>query len=80
MRQDQWNSEAKFFDQRAAEHEVAIAPIDPLAWRRYSSPRLRRRFARELRLRQLGSLRGKRILDVGCGAGTDSVQLALSGR
>ncbi|MFI5289590.1 MAG: methyltransferase domain-containing protein [Polyangia bacterium] len=79
MRQEHWGSEAEFFDQVAVEHGALLAPIDPLAWRRYSSPGLRRRFARELRLRQLGDLRGKRILDVGCGEGTDSVLLAKLG-
>ena len=75
-RQERWREEASFFDETA--HAIAPKPIDPLALRRYGGP-LRRRFAMEYRFRLPGSLRGKRVLDVGCGDGTNSVLLARLG-
>jgi 2-polyprenyl-3-methyl-5-hydroxy-6-metoxy-1,4-benzoquinol methylase len=78
-RQDRWRAEAAFFDawsERADER--ALAP-DPLTWRRYSSPRLRRRFHKEFRLRLIGDLRGRRVLDVGCGNGQNAALLARLG-
>jgi 2-polyprenyl-3-methyl-5-hydroxy-6-metoxy-1,4-benzoquinol methylase len=70
--------EAAFFDAEAEKHRGWIAPFDPLALARYRDP-LRRRFAVELRLRTVGDLRGKRVLDVGCGEGLESVMLAKLG-
>jgi 2-polyprenyl-3-methyl-5-hydroxy-6-metoxy-1,4-benzoquinol methylase len=77
MESKKWEVEAKFFN-AVAEGHGPVRPMDPLALRRYTSP-LRRRFAREFRIRSLGPLAGKRVLDVGCGEGGDSVLLAKLG-
>jgi 2-polyprenyl-3-methyl-5-hydroxy-6-metoxy-1,4-benzoquinol methylase len=75
-RQERWREEASFFDKTAA--EIEPKPIDPLTLRRYAGP-LRRRFSMEYRFRLPGDLRGKKVLDVGCGDGTNSVLLARLG-
>jgi 2-polyprenyl-3-methyl-5-hydroxy-6-metoxy-1,4-benzoquinol methylase len=75
-REQRWREEASFFDKTAA--EIELKPMDPLALRRYSGP-LRRRFSMEYRLRVPGGLRGKKVLDVGCGDGTNSILLARLG-
>src|SRR5262245_2577705 len=69
--------EARFFDRWADCLDESKLPIDPLAWKRYTSPRLRPRFNKEFRFLLLGDLRRKTLLDVGCG---DSVNVALSPR
>jgi 2-polyprenyl-3-methyl-5-hydroxy-6-metoxy-1,4-benzoquinol methylase len=74
--QQRWQDEASFFDHFVG--EVELAPIDPLTLARYQGP-LRRRFSKEFRLRLLGDLRGKKVLDVGCGEGTNSILLAKLG-
>jgi 2-polyprenyl-3-methyl-5-hydroxy-6-metoxy-1,4-benzoquinol methylase len=75
-RQERWREEASFFDQTAA--AIEVKPIDPRVLRRYSAP-TRRRFSMEYRFRLPGDLRGKKVLDVGCGDGTNSVLLARLG-
>jgi len=77
-RQERWKSEAKFFDEWAAKAAQHITPTDPLAIRRYSTP-LRRKFNKEFRFLLMGSLRGKSLLDVGCGDGENAVMLAQLG-
>lgn len=77
-RQERWKSEAKFFDEWAAKAEQDITPTDPLALRRYSPP-LRRKFHQEFCFLVMGSLRGKSVLDVGCGDGSNAVMLAQLG-
>ena len=62
--QNRGRDEASFLDQFVG--EVEVAPIDPLTLARYHGP-LRRRFSKEYRLRLLGDLRGKNVLDIGCG-------------
>jgi 2-polyprenyl-3-methyl-5-hydroxy-6-metoxy-1,4-benzoquinol methylase len=74
-----WRDEATFFDHVAERLAERISPVDPLAIRRYSSSCLRRRFNKEFRFRVLRGLAGKRILDVGCGDGSNSVLLAKLG-
>src|SRR5260221_3514439 len=78
-REERWEKEVKFFDEWADRSAQSVRPIDPLAVRRYSSPRLRRRFSKEYRFRVLGSLDGKQVLDVGCGDGMTAVLLAKLG-
>lgn len=78
-RLERWETEARFFDrlaQRSSPHQLTI---DPLAWQRYSRRRLRRRFNKELRFRILGDVSGRKVLDVGCGAGVNAVMLARKG-
>ena len=75
-RQQRWLEEAFFFDQSAA--RIDLAPIHPLTLARYQGT-LRRRFSKEFRLRLLGDLRGKKLLDVGCGDGANAVLLAKLG-
>lgn len=77
--EDRWREEAAFFDRVADQQASALLPMDPLALRRYSSRTLRKRFKEEFRFRVLGDLRGKRVLDVGCGEGTNCFTLAKRG-
>ncbi|MFL5636362.1 MAG: class I SAM-dependent methyltransferase [Gemmatimonadaceae bacterium] len=77
-RQERWHSEAEFFDEWAAKAAQDITPTDPLALRRYSPP-LRRKFHKEFCFRLIGSLKGKSVLDVGCGDGANAVLLARLG-
>jgi 2-polyprenyl-3-methyl-5-hydroxy-6-metoxy-1,4-benzoquinol methylase len=78
FRQERWKSEAEFFDEWATKAAQNIAPTDPLALRRYSPP-LRRKFNKEFRFLLMGSLKGKVLLDVGCGDGENAVMLAQMG-
>src|SRR5208337_1852452 len=56
-----------------------VSPIDPLTLARYGQGPLRRRFHEEFRYHLMGSLHGKRVLDVGCGDGRNAVLLAKLG-
>jgi len=76
---ERWEQEAAFFDQRAASVQDMALPIDPLAFRRYTRPGLRRRFNKEFRFRIIGNLEGKRLLDVGCGDGPNMAMFAKMG-
>jgi 2-polyprenyl-3-methyl-5-hydroxy-6-metoxy-1,4-benzoquinol methylase len=76
---ERWKAEAAFFDRAAARVDAARLPIDPLTWRRYTRPVLRRRFSYEYRFRLLGNLAGRTLLDVGCGDGVNAVLLARLG-
>jgi 2-polyprenyl-3-methyl-5-hydroxy-6-metoxy-1,4-benzoquinol methylase len=78
-REERWKEEAAFFDELAQKTDESALPMDPLALQRYTRPRLRRRFNKEFRLRLMGDLRGRSVLDVGCGDGVNSVLLARLG-
>ena len=77
-RQERWKSEADFFDAWAVDAAQRITPTDPLALKRYSPP-FRKRFNKEFRFWLMGNLRGKLLLDVGCGDGSNAVMLAQLG-
>jgi 2-polyprenyl-3-methyl-5-hydroxy-6-metoxy-1,4-benzoquinol methylase len=72
-----WKKGADFFD-TVAEHQK-VMPIDPLTIKRYGAACPRRRFKEEFRFRVLKNLKGKRVLDVGCGDGQNAVLLAKLG-
>jgi 2-polyprenyl-3-methyl-5-hydroxy-6-metoxy-1,4-benzoquinol methylase len=78
-RDERWKEEAHFFDTWAERVDDAQLYMDPLAWKRYSNPHPRRRFNKEFRLRVLGNLKGRKVLDVGCGDGLNVVTLAKLG-
>jgi 2-polyprenyl-3-methyl-5-hydroxy-6-metoxy-1,4-benzoquinol methylase len=78
-REERWREEARFFDEWADRAFSDARPIDPLALARYGSPHVRRRFNKEFRFRILGKLPGKRVLDIGCGDGTNAILLASLG-
>jgi 2-polyprenyl-3-methyl-5-hydroxy-6-metoxy-1,4-benzoquinol methylase len=70
-----WQQEAEFFDEWASKRrigELAERVVD-----RYRSPG--RLFPKEYACRLLGDLDGKTVLDLGCGAGENSVLLARLG-
>lgn len=73
-----WNSEASFFDRIAEKLAEDLHPTDPLTVARYRGPR-RPWFNKELRFQLLGDLRGQRVLDVGCGEGSNAVLMARFG-
>ena len=77
-RVDGWTSEADYFDHAAQESERKLRPVDPRTLHRYGRLR-RRRFSKEYGFRLLGDLKGKRVLDVGCGDGINSVTMSMLG-
>jgi 2-polyprenyl-3-methyl-5-hydroxy-6-metoxy-1,4-benzoquinol methylase len=74
-REARWREEAGFFDAHAPGEARGI---DPRVAARYARPS-RFWFNKEYRFRLLGPLAGHRVLDVGCGAGDNSILLALAG-
>ena len=76
--QDRWTTEADFLDRKAQDAAHKLRPVHPKTLHRYGDLR-RRRFNKEYRFRLLADLTGKRVLDVGCGDGTNSVTLRCSG-
>lgn len=77
-REERWRQEAAFFDREASAAMAAVGPVDPRVLHRYGRQR-RRRFDKEFRFRLLGDLHGRRVLDVGCGEGTNAITLAMLG-
>lgn len=72
-----WQEEAQFFDAHATTRAQQPEPIDSNVVARYeSSGRL---FSKEYCCRLLGNLRGKTVLDFGCGEGDDALLLASLG-
>jgi 2-polyprenyl-3-methyl-5-hydroxy-6-metoxy-1,4-benzoquinol methylase len=74
-----WVSEAEFFDKIAEPAIGKVRPLEPAVIERYTRRRLNPVFDKEYRLQLLGDLSGQRVLDVGCGDGTNAVLLALRG-
>jgi 2-polyprenyl-3-methyl-5-hydroxy-6-metoxy-1,4-benzoquinol methylase len=72
-----YQSEAEFFDAVAA--RSAVRPISPSVIDRYRRHRKAHLFAKEFLFSLAGDLAGRRVLEVGCGEGATSVQLALLG-
>ena len=73
-----WSSEARFFDRVAEKLARELRPTDPLTVARYAQPQ-RPWYNKELRFQLLGDLRGRRVLDVGCGEGSNAVLMARFG-
>ncbi len=69
--------ERAFFDRVAA--GTTVAPMSRDVLERYAAPRWPHLFAKEMMFRLAGDLRGKRVLEVGCGEGVASAQLAYCG-
>ncbi len=74
-RKKRWASEAEFFDKSATDSRVAA--IDPLVVERYRNPG--QLFHKECMFSLVGGLSGKRVLDIGCGEGANSILLAKLG-
>ncbi len=74
-----WRSEAEFFDRFAAEAATTLSPLPHVTLQRYAAGSPRRRFNKEFRFRPVQDLKGKQVLDLGCGEGTNSVLLAQRG-
>ncbi|QRK05299.1 methyltransferase domain-containing protein [Archangium violaceum] len=71
-----WASESDFFDQMV--EKQTARPLDALTLERYRATR-RPWFNKEFRFRLMGDLRGKRVLDVGCGDGSNAMLMARFG-
>ena len=69
--------EAEFFDRWAEERAKTLEPVHPAVIARYAKPGAL--YAKEYCFSLLGDLRGKTVLDVGCGEGEDAVILAKLG-
>ena len=73
-----WEEEARFFDAVAKRTGSEVAPLAPAVVQRYSGA-ARSLYLKEFLFQLIGPLRGKRILDVGCGDGENAVLLARLG-
>ena len=73
-----WDSETEFFDRLADRLEGTLAPFSAEQLARYVD-RPGRIYEKEFCFRLLGDLRGLRVLDLGCGDGSNSVLLAKRG-
>ena len=74
---ERWAEEASFFDNWAERMARDLRPLDDAVVERYRKPR--GLFLKEMACSILGDLRGKKVLDVGCGDGENSVLLARLG-
>lgn len=68
--------EAEFFDGFYAENATTY---DPRVLERYRRLSARGLYSKEYRIAQVGDLTGRRVADIGCGAGENAVLLALLG-
>ncbi len=73
-----WASEARFFDAIAEKLAARLRPLDLRTVARYHEPE-HPWFNKEFRFQLLGNLRGKQVLDLGCGDGINSVLMAKYG-
>ena len=73
-----WRSEAAYFDGEADAALRSRWPSDEVLIARYAKSS-QVWFNKEYRFSRLGDLRGKRVLDVGCGLGDNTVFLAARG-
>jgi 2-polyprenyl-3-methyl-5-hydroxy-6-metoxy-1,4-benzoquinol methylase len=71
------SQEAGFFDRWADENARRLKPVDPAVLERYARPG--QLYPKEYCFRLLGDVRGKSVLDVGCGEGEDAMILARLG-
>lgn len=76
-REERWQHEVRYFDDVA--DRIEVNAIDPRNLQRYARPPERPLYNKELRFKLLGDLEDRRVLDVGCGDGPNSVLLAKLG-
>lgn len=75
---ERWSSEARFFDGVARKIAARLQPLDPRTITRYRE--LEHPWcSKEFCFQRLGELRGRRVLDVGCGEGSTAVLMAKLG-
>ena len=72
-----YQNEQAFFDRVAS--QATVEPISQATLDRYASPRWRYFFSKDMMFALAGDLKGKRVLEVGCGDGITSVELAYCG-
>jgi 2-polyprenyl-3-methyl-5-hydroxy-6-metoxy-1,4-benzoquinol methylase len=72
-----YDNERLIFNRVAS--KTVITPIKKTTFERYASPRWPHLFPKEKMFALAGDVRGKKILEVGCGEGIESLQLAYCG-
>lgn len=77
-RASRWANESRFFDELASKLRKELAPTPPKIVDRYRAPR-RRWCSKEFRFQRMGSLASQRVLDLGCGEGTNAILMAKFG-
>lgn len=77
VREHRWQEEAKYFDREAEQILRDLRPTNPGIVARYRNPAGKTPL--EYCYKVAGNLKGKRVLDVGCGNGSTSVLLAELG-
>jgi SAM-dependent methyltransferase len=72
-----YQNEQVFFDRVAS--QTTVEPISQATLDRYATPRWHHLFSKDMMFAVAGDLKGKRVLEVGCGDGITSVELAYCG-